>query len=253
MRTVFITGAAQGIGLAIARRYASRGWFVGLYDINAEALGELLGGGGFPNACADYCDVTCGASVDRALKHFWEHSGGRLDVLVNNAGVLASGKFEDLDPNRLDHMVDVNIRGLTRVLQQAFGLLRQTPGATVVNLCSASSIHGVPLLAVYSASKFYVNGLTEALNIEWADYGIRVTSIKPPVVNTPMGHQLSPQLAARAGADMSPERVAEAVQKAAEGRRSGYCVGALATLWSLLHRLLPDAARRRVMRYLAGY
>jgi NAD(P)-dependent dehydrogenase (short-subunit alcohol dehydrogenase family) len=253
MRTVFITGAAQGIGLAIARRYASRGWFVGLYDINAQALDELLGGGGFPNACADYCDVTCRASVDRALKHFGEHSGGRLDLLVNNAGVLASGKFEDLDPNRLDHMVDVNIRGLTCVLQQAFGLLRQTPGATVVNLCSASSIHGVPLLAVYSASKFYVNGLTEALNIEWADYGIRVTSIKPPVVNTAMGHQLSPQLAARAGPDMSPERVAEAVQKAAEGRRSGYCVGAQATLWSLLHRLLPDAARRRVMRYLAGY
>ncbi len=253
MRTVFITGAGQGIGLAIARRYASQGWFVGLYDINTEALGALLGSGEFPNACARFCDVTSAESIEDAFQHFCDHTKGRLDLLVNNAGVLSSGRFEALDSQQHERIIEVNIKGLTHVLHRAFPLLKQTHGATVVNLCSASSIHGMPLLAVYSASKFYVNGLTEALNIEWAEHDIRVTSIKPPVVNTAMGQQLSPQLMEKSGADMSPEFVAEAVQRAAEGRRSGYLLGALATIWSLLDRLLPDFARRRLTRFLAGY
>jgi NAD(P)-dependent dehydrogenase (short-subunit alcohol dehydrogenase family) len=253
MKTVFITGAARGIGLAIARRYASQGWFVGLYDINTEALGALLDAGGFPHACAQYCDVTCNGSIAAALEHFSAHSGGRMDLLVNNAGVLSSGKFEELDPQQYERIVEVNIKGLTNVLYGAFPLLRQTPGATVVNLCSASSIHGLPLLAVYSASKFYVNGLTEALNIEWAEYDIRVTSIKPPVVDTSMGHQLNPRLVAKTGSHLSPESVAETVQRAARGGRSGYFVGARAIIWSLLDRLMPDFARRRLTRYLAGY
>lgn len=253
MRTVFITGAAQGIGLAIAKRYASQGWYVGLYDINIDGLKELLGSGQFPNACAEYCDVTRMESIDQALQHFSQHSRGRMDLLVNNAGVLASGKFEELDPQQYSHIVEVNINGLTRVLHKAFPLLKQTDGATVVNLCSASSIYGTPLLAVYSASKFYVNGLTEALNIEWAEHGIRVTSVKPPVVNTAMGNQLDTRLAGKKGADMTPELVAAAVQRAAEGRRSGYFVGAAAALWSMLVRLLPDAGRRAMVRYLTGY
>ncbi len=253
IKTVFITGAAQGIGLAIARRYASQGWFVGLYDINADGLKALLSAGGFPNACARYCDVTRVESIETALQHFSEYTGGRMDLLVNNAGVLSSGKFEELGPQQHDLMVEVNIKGLSHVLHRAFPLLQQTHGATVVNLCSASSISGIPLLAVYSASKFYVDGLTEALNIEWAEHGIRVTSVKPPVVNTPMGHQLHSQLVAKMSSDMPPEVVAETVQQAAEGRRSGYFVGLNTTLLALLYRLLPDVARRALIRYLAGY
>lgn len=213
----------------------------------------MLSAGGFPNACARYCDVTRVESIEKALQHFSEHTRGRMDLLVNNAGVLSSGKFEELDRQQHEQMVEVNIKGLTHVLHQAFPLLKQTHGATVVNLCSASSISGIPLLAVYSATKFYVNGLTEALNIEWAEHDIRVTSIKPPVVNTPMGHQLHSQLVPKMGSDMPPGKVAQAVQRAAEGRRSGYFVGLSTALWSLLCRLLPDAARRALIRYLAGY
>ena len=122
-----------------------------------------------------------------------------------------------------------------------------------MNLCSASSIHGIPLLAVYSASKFYVNGLTEALNIEWADHDIRVTSVKPPVVNTAMGHQLQPQLTAKMGIDMQPDHVAEAIQLAVEGNRVGYILGTSARLWGWLDRLLPESGRRSLTRYLTGH
>ena len=253
MKTIFITGAAHGIGLATARRFAAQGWYVGLYDINREGLESLLSSGDFPNACGQYCHVTDADSIEAALAHFSEHTSGKLHVLVNNAGVLSSGKFEEIDRKAHNAIVDVNVKGLTNVAQAAFSLLRQTPGATLVNLCSVSSIHGIPLLAVYSASKFYVNGLTEALHIEWAPHDIRVTSVKPPVVNTAMGHQLEAQLTERMAMDMEPEHVAEAIQMAVDGKRIGYVLGTSARLWSWLDRLLPESGRRRLVRYLTAH
>ncbi|MEH6634240.1 MAG: SDR family oxidoreductase [Halioglobus sp.] len=253
MKTIFITGAAHGIGLATAKRFASQGWYVGLYDINQSALHELLASGEFPNACAQHCDVTQRDSIEKALQHFSSHTQGRLDVLVNNAGVLTSGNFEEIDPLAHNLIVEVNIKGLTNVAQAAFPLLQQTPGATLVNLCSASSIHGVPMLAVYSASKYYVNGLTEALHIEWAQHDIRVTAVKPPVVNTAMGHQLDATTTKKMGINMQPEHVAEAIQIAVEGSRIGYILGTSTKLWGWLDKFLPEAGRRALVRYLTGH
>ena len=253
MKTIFITGAAHGIGLATAKRFASQGWYVGLYDINQSALHELLASGAFPNACVQHCDVTQRDSIQEALQHFSSNTQGRLDVLVNNAGVLTSGNFEEIDPLAHNLIVEVNIKGLTNVAQAAFPLLQQTPGATLVNLCSASSIHGVPMLAVYSASKYYVNGLTEALHIEWAQHDIRVTAVKPPVVNTAMGHQLDATTTKKMGINMQPEHVAEAIQIAVEGSRIGYILGTSTKLWGWLDKFLPEAGRRALVRYLTGH
>lgn len=253
MKTIFITGAAHGIGLATARRFAAQGWFVGLYDVNEEALEKLLASGEFPQCCGQHCDVTDRRSIEEALAHFSARTDGRLDVLVNNAGILASGKFEEIDHAFHDRIVDVNVKGVTNVAHAAFELLKQTPGACVVNLCSLSSVHGVPLLAVYSASKFYVNGLTEALHLEWAQYDIRVTSVKPPVVNTAMGHQLDPRLTQRLSSDMEPEHVAEAIQLAVQGNRMGYLLGTSGKLWAFFDKHLPEAGRRWLTRYLTGH
>lgn len=252
MKTVFITGAAHGIGLATARHFAAQGWFVGLYDINIEVLEGLLVSGTFPQCCGSYCDVTRRDSIEDALNHFSRHTNGRLDVLVNNAGVLTSGDFQDITPEAHKLMIDINILGVTQVAQAAFPLLRDTQGAALVNLCSVSSVHGLPLLAVYSASKFYVNGLTEALNIEWAPYDIRVTSVKPPVVNTAMGHALRPELTAKMSTDMEPHEVARAIEKAVTGKRTGYVLGAKARLWSVFDKFLPEFGRRALVRNLTG-
>ena len=253
MKTVFITGASRGIGREVARLFANKGWYVGLYSTNASALAELRAEIGIERSCFQVCDVTDRASVEAAMAHFAAHTDGRMDVLVNNAGVLSSGSFESLDFDDYERIIDINIKGMTRVAQAAFPLLKQTPGAAMVNLCSASSIHGVPLLAVYSASKYYVNGLTEALNIEWKAHDIRVTSVKPPVVKTGMADDLAAQLRKRLTFDLAPQTVAQAVYDAAGGRRVDYILTPKALVWGWSDKYLPWFGRRKLMSWLAGY
>jgi NAD(P)-dependent dehydrogenase (short-subunit alcohol dehydrogenase family) len=221
MKTVFVTGAASGIGLATARRFAEQGWFVGLYDINGEAIERLLSDVGFPHACGSACDVGSLESVHRAVAQFAEATGGRMDVLINNAGVLTAGQFETIDPGAHEAMV--------------------------------SSLHGVPLLAVYSASKFYVDGLTQALGIEWAEHGIRVLSIKPPFVGTTMVAGMPAQLTKSLTVDLTPEQVADAIMRALEGSRDSYLLGGKARALGFLAKFLPASLARRIVKFVTGY
>lgn len=253
MKTILITGAAHGIGLATAKRFAAQGWFVGIYDINTEGVEQLLASGEFPNACGAYCDVTDTDSIRAMYEHFTTHTDGCLDLLINNAGVLSAGPFEEIDHKQHDLIADVNVRGATNTLQLAFPLLKQTPGATVVNLCSASSIHGIPKLAVYSASKFYVNGLTEALHLEWKPHDIRVTSVKPPVINNPMGLAVADELPQKLGMDLKSEDVAEHIQRAYEGRGTSFPMGGATKVWYWLDKLLPNALRHPLTKFLTGH
>ena len=252
MKTVLITGAAQGIGLATAKRYAAQGWFIGIYDINRKGIDALLASGEFPNACGGHCDVTNHSSICDMFEDFANKTNNRLDLLINNAGVLSAGRFEDIDQRSHALMIDVNIAGATHTLQQAFPLLSQTPGATVVNLCSASSIHGLPRLAVYSATKFYVDGLTEALDLEWREHDIRVTCVKPPVINTAMGQSVAQELPQKLSISLDPADVAELIQTAAEGSATSYTLGAASKLWYWLDKLLPNFLRHPLCRYISG-
>jgi NAD(P)-dependent dehydrogenase (short-subunit alcohol dehydrogenase family) len=253
MKTVFITGAAAGIGLAIARRFAADEWFTGLYDIDEEGVQRLLGEPEFGNACGGRCDVTSRESVSQALAHFADRTQGRLDLLVNNAGLLQAGSFDTIDPDTHDMMIRVNILGLTQVAQLAFPLLQQTPNSTMANMCSVSSLFGVPLLAVYSASQFYVNGLTQALSIEWAQYGIRVLSIKPPFVKTGMMDGMPEQLMETLTVDLDPEDVADELISALNGSGESFLIGWKAKALGVLARLLPWRLGRRMTMWLTGY
>ncbi len=253
MKAVFITGAASGIGLATARRFASEGWFVGLYDIDAEAVGRHLSGEEFPASCGGACDVTDRDSVKKAVAHFAEATNGRMDVLINNAGVLTAGHFESNASEAHDAMIRVNVLGLTNVAQLAFPLLQGTANSTLVNLCSVSCAHGVPLLAVYSASKFYVNGLTQALSIEWAEHGIRVLSIKPPFVRTAMIDGMPEQLMKYFTVDFSPGQIADAIMNALAGSGHSYLLGWKAKTLGFFSKVLPAPLARRVVMYVTGY
>ena len=253
MKTVFITGAAAGIGLTTARKFAADGWFVGLYDINEEAISQHLKSAEFPHACGGRCDVTDRDSISQALQHFAEQTQGRMDVLVNNAGVLTAGQFETNDPAAHDLIIQVNIFGLTNLAQLAFPWLQRTPDSTLVNMCSVSSVHGIPLLAVYSASKFFVNGLTQALGIEWAQHGIRVLSIKPPFVKTAMVDGMPEQLTETFTVDLTPEQVADTIMKALRGSRGSYLMTGKGKALGALIKFLPTGLGTRLTARLTGF
>jgi NAD(P)-dependent dehydrogenase (short-subunit alcohol dehydrogenase family) len=185
-RSIFISGAASGIGRATALLFAERGWRVGGFDIDARALAaldkELAPAGGVTGPL----DVTDPASFAAAIETFGRVTGGRLDLFHNNAGIAHSGFFEDIPQQAARRIIDVNFAGVVNGAYAALPLLRATPHSLCFNTASSSAIFGVPNLAVYSATKFAVKGLTEALGVEFARHGVRVADVLPGLIDTPL-------------------------------------------------------------------
>lgn len=250
---VFITGAAAGIGRATARLFSQRGWFVGIADIDAPALAQLAQDLG-ASTMRFRLDVTSADEWNAALGAFFEKTG-RLDLLVNNAGILISGPFESNALARHDALVDVNIKGVIRGCHCARPFLARTPGARVVNLSSSAAIYGQAALATYSATKFAVRGLTEALNIEWQDQGIRVMDVMPLFVQTGMVKDMDAASIRRLGVRLTPEDVANEIWKAAHYRgglgKVHWPVGFRAKLFHALNGAGPDRLARFIARRIA--
>lgn len=181
IRTVLITGAGRGIGEATARRFADAGYLVGAFDLEPCEWAR-----GDDRVVTGALDVTDPVAWESALAELTACSGGALAVLVNNAGLLYGMPFTDASYERDSALVDVNVKGVMYGCRAAFGYLEKAPAPTVVNLCSASAIYGQAEMAVYSATKFAVRGLTEALDLEWGPKGIRVCSVWPLYVGTGM-------------------------------------------------------------------
>lgn len=254
--SIFITGAAGGIGRACAERFASGGYFVGLFDIDAAALARTVAELGLGSrGCHAVLDVREHGSIIAALDLFAARTGGRMDVLLNNAGVMDVGWFEQLDRAALQRMLAVNVQGVIELAHAGFPRLRETPGARLINVSSIAAIYGVPQMAVYSASKHAVRGLTEALELEWAAHGIRVCDVMPAFVATPLLDKTQ-RLSAESvlGVRLTAEDVAAVVWKAAHARRSRthWPVGWQAKLALALDGLVPPALGKPLLRWMAG-
>ena len=247
--TVFISGAAAGIGRATALLFARRGYRVGAYDVDLAGLAslreEISGAGG--DVSIGQLDVTEAADWAAQLDAFTGASR-RLDILINNAGVLSSGRFEQIPLATQRRIVDVNVYGVMAGLHTAFPYLRDTPGSQVVNLCSASAIYGQPELATYSATKFAVRGLTEALELEWRRYGIRVIAMWPLFVQTAMVDGVETGSTRSLGVHLSAEDVAESIFAATRSRsrlaRVHYPVGRQTKVLASLSQVSPNWVQR---------
>ncbi len=250
-KAVFITGAAAGIGRAIATIFAHNGWYVGAADIDEVGLKTLQASLGKDQCFTCRLDVTSEDDWAGALERFTQ-SAGRLDTLVNNAGILASGNFTDIPLAKQHAIIDINVKAVMTGCYQAFPYLKEQPGACVVNLASASAIYGQPSLATYSASKFAVKGLTEALNLEWEDYGIRVLDVLPLFVQTAMVTDMDARSIQRLGVHLTADDVARKIFSAASHRHSPakvhWTVGWMTALMYTAANLSPDFINRWVNR-----
>ncbi len=256
-KAIFITGAASGIGAETARHFARRGWFCGLYDVNEAGLASVaaeLGEGGSHTA---RLDVRSRDDWALAIKGFGAATGGQMHALFNNAGVGRHGWFEDVPPEDNDWVVDVNVKGVINGVHAALPLLKATPGARIINTASTAGIVGAPQLAVYSATKWAVRGLTEALDAEFRDIGVRVTSLMPWFVDTPIldmgsrdgaNEKMSDQLRA-GGAKIYPVALAaEKAWDAAHGADIHYMVGEEAERARFMSRWMPGFVRKQVRK-----
>ena len=183
-KSIFITGAASGIGRATALKFAGEGWFVGAYDVNVDALKTLLAEIGPDNGVIGALDVTDKPAFEAALAAFGAETDGKLDMLFNNAGIGRGGAFDQQPFEEMLALVNVNLIGVLNGIYSALPMLKATPNSMCFTTSSSSATYGMPNIAVYSATKHAVKGLTEALSIEFAAFGVRAADTLPGLIDT---------------------------------------------------------------------
>jgi len=214
-RAAIVTGGSSGIGFAIARMLVDEGYAVTLAARRPEKLEEAvakLSGDG--REIAQVAGNMGSEEVVAQVVSEHRERFGRLDVLVNNAGVGVGAPVAEINTKRLDMQLDVNLRSLVLFYREAVGLLREAGAehgkALVVNMSSISGKYGEPWLSVYSATKAGVVGFTEAMNKELGGEGIKSCALCPAFVDTPMTEFVKETVAAN---DMiRAEDIAEAVK-----------------------------------------
>ena len=240
MRTIFITGGASGIGRAVALKFASEGWFVGIGDIDAAGMAETCRLIGTDHTFSTLLDVRDRAAWDAALSGFAQVSGG-IDVLFNNAGIPLGGALVDCAAEEIERTLDINLKGVIFGAQAAYPYLKaRAPGSCLLNTASAAGRYGVPGGSVYG---------------EWSEDGIAVRDLMPSFIETPLldiapNRKSNESIRARvghAGMGITPAaEVGEAAWAAVHGTRLHTTVGKDAKSLAFAARFMPGAIRKRV-------
>jgi NAD(P)-dependent dehydrogenase (short-subunit alcohol dehydrogenase family) len=254
-KAIFITGGGSGIGRAIALRFAKEGWFVGLGDIDEKGMEETekLLSNGF--TFSHKFDVREREEWDLALKTFSIAAGGRIDVLANNAGIPLGGPLAELTRDEIDRTLDINLKGVIYGAQAAYPFLKASaPGSCLLNTASAAALYGMSGQSIYGATKAGVRSLTETLDAEWSPDKIKVRSLMPSFIDTPLlSHAPNAsrnisirQAVEEAGLEFTPvETVADTAWQAVHGDKVHYVVGETAKKMRFAARWMPGKLRRR--------
>ncbi len=245
-RTAFLTGAAAGIGRALARALAAAGCHLFLVDRDADGLQRLqdeLSGSGV-TVRSVVCDLADAVSVDRVVMRALEQTGG-IDLLINNAGVCCYGPTDQMTQAQWDWLMSINLLSPIRITQALLPhlLLREDPH--IVNMCSISGLVAGGRLAAYHTSKFGLVGYTEALRAEYGRRGVGVTAICPGPVRTNL-YDSGQSLRDGTRVPLPPawlcataEQVAAATVRGILGDRGRVLVTPMAHGLSMLSRLAP--------------
>lgn len=181
-RVVCITGAGRGLGRALAEAFAAEGCQLVLAARSSGEIDELAARLG--NAVAVQTDVRVAADVDRLVEAAVAEFG-RLDIMVNNAGLAVYGPVEGTTPDAVDAMIDTNVKGVIFGSQAALRVMKAQGSGLIVNISSIAGKLHLPNEAVYNASKWAVNGFTGTLRLEAAPHNVRVTCVCPGGIDTP--------------------------------------------------------------------
>lgn len=185
-RTAVVTGAAQGIGFAIAQRYVAEGARVVIGDLDlgaSEAAVDRLGGRNFARAVR--CDVTNADEVDALVATAVSEFDG-LDVMVNNAGITRDATMRKMTEEQFDQVIAVHLKGTWNGTRKAAAIMRENESGAIVNISSLSGKVGLAGQTNYSAAKAGIVGLTKAAAKELAHLGVRINAIQPGLIRSAM-------------------------------------------------------------------
>jgi len=263
-KVFLVTGATSGIGKATAALLAAKGYRV--FGTSRDPAGKA--GDGFELL---QLDVTSDESVAACVSAVAERTGGRIDVLHNNAGTGIIGAAEEVTPEETLRLFQINLFGVMRMTNAVLPLMRARKAGTVINMSSSGGVAALPFAALYCATKFALEGYTEALRHELRPFNIAAVVVAPGPVSTPAGDKaMRAQKHIPAYADrrrkandlavrgirggMDPKRVAEVILKVvkAEWPSPRYPVGLHSRATKLAHGLLPPSAFEAAVRWGVG-
>ncbi|MFV0335343.1 MAG: GolD/DthD family dehydrogenase [Tropicimonas sp.] len=182
--TAFVTGGGSGIGAAIAEALAAKGVRVAVVDLNEDAARAMAAS--LPGAVAIACNVADAASVSAAVDAA-KAQLGRIDILVNSAGIVDLAPAEDISLKAWQRTIDINLTGSFIVAQAVGRVMIGQGGGRIINLASQAGSVAIDEHVAYCASKFGIIGMTKTLALEWGKHGITVNSVSPTVVLTELG------------------------------------------------------------------
>jgi NAD(P)-dependent dehydrogenase (short-subunit alcohol dehydrogenase family) len=253
--SIAITGAGSGFGAALAHHYASGGWNIAVTDINEKRARQTLfeiqkfGGDSF-SMLLDTTNSDHWQQLQDTVMHRW----GGLEVLVNNAGVAATGNVEDTSMDDWEWVLDIDLMGVVRGCHQFATLMKQQKAGHIVNISSFAGLAGLPFIAAYGVAKAGVVALSEALRAELSPYGVGVTVACPAFVKTGLVQSLrsaGPDTRAKVSrwmetSGVTAEMVAREIAKAVRENKFLLLTHAQTrTAWRL-KRWLPELYYRRI-------
>jgi 3-oxoacyl-[acyl-carrier protein] reductase len=217
-RAVLVTGGAQGLGAAVCRQMAARGWTVAVADINA-ADAEAVAAGCGDAAFAIVVDLATAGGPARMVEKTVRRAG-RLDVLVNCAAMAPAEAFLDMTPAAWEQVLLVNVRAVALAMAAAGRVMARQGGGRIVNVTSAAARMALPNYAAYAATKAAVDSLTRSAAVALAPHGVRVNSLSPGMMDTPLQERTESIFCELAGRDDLAAFKAERTARIPLGRRS---------------------------------